>query len=278
MPPATPGTVPRWRRPARILLWASLTLIGLLVLVLGILPSLVSLESARQQLLERAEAALHRKVDIGAIHLQIWTGLGLGLDDLTVYNPSGWQQPYMLKVSRVSAKVAALPLLRGQVAISKFVVSTGDLFLERDPTGRLNIGDLLEARPEADQPQAARSQTTPSPGDPSGRPSPLSSLQVADMSFQHVNATFLDQMLAPGRTVTTTLGDLRGDLRNIALQTPIEFKMAGTLLTDTNRNIQIQGRIGPIPVDGSFDSAPLDAHVQVRDVLLDKLGPYLAAG
>src|SRR5918992_866878 len=81
----------------RKLLLVLLGLVGCALLIVGLLPYIVSLESVRGQIVGHLEAALHRKVDVGTVRLQLWSGLGAGLEDLTIYNPPGWQQPYALK-------------------------------------------------------------------------------------------------------------------------------------------------------------------------------------
>ena len=65
----------------RKLLLVLLGLVGCALLVVALLPYVVSLESVKGQIVGRIEAALHRKVDVGAVRLQLLSGLGAGLED-----------------------------------------------------------------------------------------------------------------------------------------------------------------------------------------------------
>src|SRR5262245_28358117 len=87
----------RSHRLGRKLLVLLLGLVGGALLALALLPYVVSLDSVKGQLIGQLEAALHRQVSVGTLRLQLWSGLGVGLKDVTVYNPTGWQHPYVLK-------------------------------------------------------------------------------------------------------------------------------------------------------------------------------------
>src|SRR5262245_2726414 len=99
------------RLAVRRLLWVLGVLVGVLVLAVLALPYLVSLDALRGRIVERAEAALHRKVEIGKVRLQILTGLGAGVEKLVVHNKPGSENPALLTADEMSVKVAFWPLL-----------------------------------------------------------------------------------------------------------------------------------------------------------------------
>ena len=140
------------RRPVRKLLLGLLGLVGCVLLMLVMLPYVVSLDSIKGQIVAQIEAALQRKVDVGAVRLQLLSGLGVSLEDLIIYNPSGWQQPYLMKAGRLSIKVAGRPLLRRQVEITSMLLRDGEIVIERDAQGRLNFADLAVSKPEPADP------------------------------------------------------------------------------------------------------------------------------
>jgi uncharacterized protein involved in outer membrane biogenesis len=103
----------------RRLLLVLLGLVGAALLVVALLPYVVSLDGVKDQIVGRIEAALQRKVDVGAVRLQLLSGLGAGLEDVTVYNPPGWQQPHIMKAATLSIKVAWRPFLQRRIEITK---------------------------------------------------------------------------------------------------------------------------------------------------------------
>jgi hypothetical protein len=72
------------------------------------LPRLVPLERIRTHALTAAEAALHRPVEAGDVRLEIFSGLGAGVENLAVRNGPGWESPALFSAQRVSLKLAFL--------------------------------------------------------------------------------------------------------------------------------------------------------------------------
>src|SRR5919109_3238274 len=174
------------RRLGRMLLGLFAGFAGLIILVLAFLPYLVSLENIKGQLVSQVEAALHRHVDIGAVRLQILTGLGASLEDLHIDNPPGWPQQRFLKIGALALKVAFLPLLQGKIEVTKMTVHNGDILIERDPSGHLNVADLAEfTRGAAPPPATPAHQAPPAEATPPAI-SPLASLLVSDVALDGV--------------------------------------------------------------------------------------------
>ena len=262
---------PRQRsRLGRILLFLALGLVALIVLLLAILPSVVSLEKFRGQITAKAEEALHRKVEIGDIRLQIFSGLGAGLNQLTIANQPGWQRPHFVKVGTLSVKIAFWPLLQRRIEVSKVILSDGDIVIERDAKGRMNYDDLTQT-----QPAPSRPAPRPKAGDTTPNVNPLAGLLVANLALRNIDITFVDQMVVPGKSVTTNMRDVEVNVDNFALNTPIDLDIAASLLSDTSRNIRLQGRLGPIPDTLDFARTPLQFSFKAQELQLDKLTPYM---
>jgi hypothetical protein len=273
---ATAPSEPRFmrRRLGRMLLVLCAGLVGL-ILVLAFLPYFVSLDRVQRALVNHMEAALQRPVEIGAVRLQILSGLGAALEDVTIANPPGWSHPHFIRIGRLSVKVAFLPLLQRTIAITQMVVRDSELVFERDPHGQINLADLAAlrsgiAKAPAPHPHQASPADSTQPGS-----TPLASWLVSDVAVEGVTVTFVDRMIIPGKVVTTTVRDVWGHLRHISPNTSIPFDMAATLLSDGNRNIRLRGHVGPIPEHLTTGGAPIDADLQATDLLLDPLTPYL---
>jgi len=146
----------RPRRLGRTLLLLLGGVLGMLLLVLVLLPYVISLDGVKAQIAAQTEAALRRRVDIGQARVQLLTGLGAAFEEVTIHNPSGWQQPDFVKVRTLSVKVAFLPLLRRKIEVSQLTLNNGNIFLERDAQGRMNYTDLVA-------PEPTDKATTPTP-------------------------------------------------------------------------------------------------------------------
>jgi uncharacterized protein involved in outer membrane biogenesis len=266
-----------WRL-ARKLLLGLFGLIGFTLLLLLMLPYIVSLDRVKGQIVAQVEAALQRKIDVGAVRLQLLSGLGAGLEDLIIYNPSGWQQPYFIKAGTLSVKVAWRPLLlQRQLAITQMLLSDGEIIIERDAQGRMNVADLAASTPEPANTLATQGHRSISPaGAPSGA-NPLARLFVSDVTLQKMQITFVDRMVVPGQEIITAVGHFQLNLHDVGLETPISIDLTATILTDGSRNLHLRGSVGPIPESLAVESVPINFHLRTSDVLLDKLRPYLGA-
>jgi AsmA family/AsmA-like C-terminal region len=265
------------QRLVRKLLVGLLGLIGFSVLMLVMLPYIVSLDSIKGQIVAHIEAALQRKVDVGAVRLQLLSGLGAGLEDVIIYNPPGWQQPYVLKAGRLSVKVAWRPLLRRQVEITKMLLSDGEIVIERDAQGRLNFPDLAVSTPESTETLPAQVHRSTGRKGTHARINPLATLSVSDMTLQKMQITFADRMITPGQETITVLHNAQLHVHDVALGTPIPIDMMATMSTDGRQNIRVHGRVGPIPENMSVESVPINVHLRATDMRLDQFTPYLGA-
>jgi hypothetical protein len=263
------------QRLGRKLLLVLLGLVGCGLLVVALLPYVVSLDSVRDQIVGRIEAALHRKVEVGAMRLQILSGLGAGLEDVTIYNPPGWQQPYVMKAATLAIKVAWRPFLQRRIEITKLSLRDGEIVIERDAQGRLNIADAAGSAPASTHTRPADGHTSPGGNGASPGTTPLAGLCVADVTLQNMSVTFVDGLIVPGQAIVTPVSDLQLHLRDVGLGTPIPIDMTATLLTEGSRNIRLQGSVGPVPESLAVDSVPIDVRLETSDVRLEKLAPYL---
>jgi hypothetical protein len=247
---------------ARRLGTAVVSLVGLLVLLVLALPYVVSLDSMRARAIAGAEAALHRKVEIGRMRLQILSGLGARVEAVAVRNQAGFDTPAIVSADRVSIKVAFLPLLSGRIEVRKLVLDGVTVTIERGPDGALSIADLV------------------TPGKKEGAPAsgtPAAALFVSTVEIERGRAVFVDRRVVPGQTVTLSLEDLNGRLTDIGSPRPARFDLAARLLASRERNVTLVGTLGPAQAGGSLGEVPLEAAFAAKGLALAHLAPYVAA-
>jgi hypothetical protein len=234
--------------------------IGLPIALVFLLPYVVSLDATRARILAAAESALHRKVEAGAIRLQILSGLGAGMEKFAVRNGAGWESPALLSADRVSMKIAFWPLLSRRVEVRKVVLDGPTIAVERDPKGELNIADLLAGAPSG-------GPEPPTPSTPS--------LLVSRLEITRGRLSFIDRKVVPGQTVTVSLDDLTVAITDVGPASAARFDLAARFLADSGRNLTLEGTLGP-PVPGKgLGDAPLNATFAAKGLALARLGPYL---
>ncbi len=235
---------------------------GILLALVIALPYIVSLDSVRARILGAAEASLHRGVEAGPIRLEIFSGLGAGIEKFTVKNGPGWETPALASIDRLSIKLAFWPLLSGRVEVRRVVLDGATMTIERDPSGKLNVSDLIAPAPGGGE-QAA--------------PPAAAAVLVSRLEFSRCRFLFVDRKVSPEQTVTVSLDDLMGEISDVGPTTAAHFELEARLLADAGRNLSLEGTFGP-PVSGkSLGEAPLAAKFAARGLVLARLKPYLGA-
>ncbi len=238
-------------------------LAGVLLLAVLALPYVISLDAMRARIVRGAEAALHRKVEVGRVRLQILSGLGAGVEKVVVHNPPEFQTPALLSADEVSVKVAFWPLLSKRVEVRRLVLDGVSIAVERDPSGALNIDDFVRAGGRESHGAAE---------------SAAAALLVSRIEVRRGRALFVDRKVSPGKTVTTSIEDFNGRISDIGPTTPIRFDLAARFLADAGRNLTLQGTFGPLPTNGAaVGLAPLKATFSAKELGLARLGPYVSA-
>ena len=251
-------------RSVRRLLVGLAVLAAIVVGFLLALPYLLSLDAVRARVLASLESSLHRKVEAGAIRVEILSGIGAGIAGLTIHNPPGWETPVLASIERLSVKVAFWPLLSKRVEIRRIVFEGATVTIERDASGKLNIADLLAPSPPTGPPAAAS---------PAGTAAfVLSRLRIARGRF-----VFADRKVSPGKMVSTSIDDLSGEVTDVGPSSAARFRMSGRFLADGGRNVTLEGTLGPPVAGKGLGEAPLDGKFVAKKLVLARLGPYLGS-
>ncbi|HYX22330.1 MAG TPA: AsmA-like C-terminal region-containing protein [Thermoanaerobaculia bacterium] len=233
---------------------------ALVLLALLALPYVVSLDAVRARVVAAAESSLHRKVEIGAMRLQVLSGLGAGVERLVVHDRRDPSGPPLLTADRASIKVAFWPLLSRRVEVRRLELRGVTVTVERGPDGKLSVSDFVSA---GQRESAPASQTA------------AAALLVSRIDLESGRAVFVDHRA--GRADTLSIDDLTAHLRDIGARAPARFDVAARFLADKGRNVTLQGTLGPPPSAGPVGEAPLDARFSAKGVALGRLAPWVAA-
>ena len=234
--------------------------VALVLVALLALPYFVSLESVRARAVAAAEASLHRKVDIGAMRLQIFSGLGAGVERLVVHDKRSPGAPPLVSAERASIKVAFWPLLSRRVEVRRLELRGVTMTVERSADGKLSVEDFVSAGRRESAPASRTAAAV---------------LLVRRIDLENGRAVFVDHRA--GRSDTISVDDVTAHLRDIGASTPARFDVAARFLADRGRNVTLHGTLGPPPGAGPVGEAPLDARISAKDLALARLAPWVAA-
>jgi AsmA family protein len=142
-----------------ILLYGSLSVVGLLVILVAVL-SLLDWDMLRGPIARVASTRSGRTVTIpGHLRVHLWSSTPtLTIEDLRVANPS-WELPRpLLALQRLQVQIELSQLLRGHLVFRRIEIDQPDLYLHQEKSGRANWtnANVAPTNPHAPPPQPFR--------------------------------------------------------------------------------------------------------------------------
>ena len=133
------GTTPMRKKLTRAL-WIALVV----VIAIGLLAPYMDANRMRPRIQAALETAFNRPVEIGAVHLNLFSGPGFTVEDVVIEDdPAAGIEPFA-HVEFMQARVRWLSLLRGKLAFSSLRMDSPSVNLVKQPVGPWNIQQLLE--------------------------------------------------------------------------------------------------------------------------------------
>lgn len=116
----------------------------LAVIVIGVLAPYINAERLRPRIQAALERALNRPVQMGAVHLNLFTGPGFSVKDVLIGDdPSAGVEPFA-HVEWLTARVRWTSLVAGHLAFSSLHLDSPSVNLVKTSAGPWNIQALLE--------------------------------------------------------------------------------------------------------------------------------------
>jgi len=253
-----------------------------LVLVFALLvaaPFFIDANQYKSLIVDQAEKATGRHMEIGKLHASLFPWVGLRLEDVHIANPKGFAAGDLLQVKSLDVQVAVMPLLRGKYQIERFVLDSPKLQLTRAADGFSNWEDLLQPA-STGKPAGANAAAAQAPQAASGaQPAPaaqgggiLAALSAQSLRMSDGEVHFSDAISGQNTNLTA----LNIEVDDVQMLRPVSLRLSGKLEGD---GFAVDGMLGPIGDVASFDAArfPVKAHVSVPAADLGKLA-RLASG
>ncbi|MGB8274448.1 MAG: AsmA family protein [Alphaproteobacteria bacterium] len=211
---------------------ATLVKIAVALVVVAVIAAVVVLKSIdlnqyKGLIAEKVEEATGRKLVIaGPIYLSLFTlQPAIAVDDVSFSNAAWGTRPEMVRLKRLDAQVALLPLLSKRVVVKRLVLVAPDILLETNAKGEANWAfgkPAAKAEPQA--PPAAGPGVLP---------------VVNEVGITDGSLTYLDGVT--GKKTTLKLDNLSA--RAASAASPLAISIAG----EYNDNaFKVDGTLGPL--------------------------------
>jgi len=242
-------------------------LVGAAAAVVGAVVATTDVNAYRAEIAAAIEAQTGRKIVFGGdIAFTLGRTATLTVNDVRLANIAGGSRPDMLRISKATAEVAALPLWRGEIVIQRLVLHGADVLVDIDKKGRTNF-DFASAEP-----------VNPNKADNSGSGFLLQ--RIGDVDVRDAKVTIRDAR--DGQTQRLSLQRLR--LRDANAEGLVHMSATGRFDAEGEAlPFDLKGRVGriaalvaqekPYPVDvrGTVDGVTVAAAGTIAD-------PFAATG
>jgi hypothetical protein len=129
--------------------WRWLAITVLVVVAVGLAAPRVSADRFRPRIQAALEAALNRPVELGAVHLNLFTGPGFTVDDVLIdEDPAAGIEPFA-HVEQMQARIRWTSLFSGRLAFSSLRLDSPSMNVVKLPSGPWNIQPLLDRHAQA---------------------------------------------------------------------------------------------------------------------------------
>ncbi|HEY2662756.1 MAG TPA: AsmA family protein [Candidatus Binataceae bacterium] len=246
--------------------------VGVLILIVGAVlfyavANLNSIIASQQKmLLDKLGDAVGRPVEIEEIKASLGWGVSIAVSGLKIADDPAFSQLPFVAANQVSGAVELLPLLGGDLKVTRLVLDQPQIRVLRDAQGQLNVSTIgrskEKAAPAAPAPQANIASENKAGG-------ALNALSIENFSLAGGNVYYSD---AQDKGAAIEIKRLDLDVSDFSANAPFGVKLKLAALGD-QQNFSIAGKAGPILSDGSIDPGklPLDLKIEVGPLLLDKL-------
>ena len=124
-------------------LWRALALLVLGILIAGLLAPYLSANRFARRIRESLETALGRQVEVGEVHLNLFTGPGFSVSRVVIHEDPRLGLEPLAYIGSLEARLRFRSLLAGRLEFSNLRLSEPSINLAKAPSGEWNFEALL---------------------------------------------------------------------------------------------------------------------------------------
>jgi AsmA protein len=210
----------------------------------------------REWLAEQASSALGRSVAFDEIGVSFRGGFGARVTSIAIGEDPAFGKGEFLRADRIDAVIKILPALRGRYEVARVEIDAPEIEVIKTRSG-YNFDSL--GRAAGEQTPAAEPDT------PAGAlPFLVSSLRIGDGRLR-----FIDRSASPASELSVDHLDFSAS--DVGLDHPIQLDLAAAVLGVAEQNVRVEGTLGPLGSPEAVANAPVDLHVNLGPIVVDRL-------
>lgn len=251
----------------------------------------------RDDIEAKIQETLHRKADIGYIHLTLWTGPGAKVKGFTILGKDGSQA--LIQAEQMVVRIRWIPFLFSigkKIQLSAFTLKNPKFFLERTEEGIWNFEDILPVRSTTAAHSEGRKQkslnslggsvqkvaSNTSPPDlaltldapvtdpANTNPNGLKSFSINTFNIVDGTVTVQDRVV----NKETIFSNISLEAQNITPGSKVPFSLSTEVNGEKTSKIEASGIVGPIPQNGGLEEIGFELKARLEEFILSRFAPY----
>jgi len=250
--------------------WAFILGSILLVIVIAAVVAVLNINSYiqrnREYLLQQAEKAVGRQIEVQNIKVNLWNGIGIRFENFSLADDPAFSSNPFVQAKSLQANVRLLPLLRKDVQVKRLILHEPGINIIRNKQGVYNFASL-------GKPDKKKDKETEGARDKSARE--RAALLISLVEISGGVARYRD--LADGTDLEIQQLDLRA--QDLNFDRPISINLSAAVLA-SKQNVKLRLRIGPISPESDYRNMALDSQLDIDPLdwsQLRKAVPKLSA-
>ncbi len=232
-------------------------LIILIAAVVAVLNINSYIQRNREYLIQQAEKAVGRQIDVQNIEVNLWNGIGIRFENFRLADDPAFSSDPFIQAKSLQANVRLLPLLRKDVQVKRLILHEPGINIIRNRQGVYNFASLGEpdqkkdTETEASRDKAARERAA---------------LLISLVEISGGVARYRD--LTDGTDLAVQQLDLRA--RDLDFNRPVSINLAAAVLA-AKQNVNLKLLIGPVSPESDFRNVAIDTQLDIDPLDLSQL-------
>ncbi|MDP8263143.1 MAG: AsmA family protein [Candidatus Ancaeobacter aquaticus] len=270
------------------------------IVLIFTLPLFIDVNHYKGVIIEKAQKALQKKIELGNLKLNLIGGVGVSTNEVKIYEGLSDSSKVFFSCDAFTIRVKILPLLSKKIEVSKIYFDKPYVSVIRDKNGDFNFMPAPTQRVKAAKrilsPEVEKGKTLPKripPAIPAPVPGPERQerknpqFELGSLIINDGHVVFIDHMMK--EKVTIDLSNLDATIAGVRVGGRINIKMAGEL--NKTGSIAFSATVGAIPagfdilshldklsftINGNIDNCditPLMSYVSSSDDIPKIKGP-----
>jgi len=197
-------------------------IVGLVLLIIVaaiVAPMVIDPNDYREEIQAVVKEKTGRDLSInGDLSLSVFPWVGIGINDVSLSNASGFEADHFAEIKEASVKVKLLPLLSQQVEVSTVVLTGMTLNLAKNKAGKTNWDDMAQSSGESSKKESS-ADTDKSSG------TALGAIAIGGLQIVDANITWDDA----SKGEKYSLADLDLTTNALSLGSPMGIDLAFTV-------------------------------------------------